>query len=374
MTHGDDPRPGAGVPRRCRRARASRPGPREHFRAAEVVSSDALRAVVGSGEHDLDASADAFALLDAIVAARVGRGLTVVVDTLGHGARAAARASVRSPRRRDCRPSPSSSTPTRAECRARNRARDRPVPATVLDAQLARMREVAGRARRPRAGTSYIGRASSAASRRSSPLHSPGARTARGSAGASRPSELGFVLQLSSFPWGEDPIGLAGRRSSTPQRTAGFEGIALMDHLIQIPQVGRAWDPLPEPFVTLGALAGLAARTGRPLRLGTLVTPVTFRQPGVVAKAVATLDVLSRRRRVLRDRRGLVGARARGVRRCAAAGARADGRSSATAIETLRALWSPGTKAYAGERVDAARDDALPAAGLRRADHRRRWR
>ena len=42
-----------------------------------------------------------------------------------------------------------------------------------------------------------------------------------------------------------------------------------MDHLIQIPQVGTAWEPIPEPWVTLGLLAGLDTR----LRLGTLVTP-----------------------------------------------------------------------------------------------------
>jgi predicted kinase len=44
-----------------------------HYRPAEVVSSDQLRAVVGSGERDLDASADAFSLLDQIVAARTRR-------------------------------------------------------------------------------------------------------------------------------------------------------------------------------------------------------------------------------------------------------------------------------------------------------------
>src|SRR6201986_5538896 len=55
----------------------------EHYRPDEVVSSDRLRALVGSGEHDLDASADAFALLDHIVAARLRRGLTTVIDTLG---------------------------------------------------------------------------------------------------------------------------------------------------------------------------------------------------------------------------------------------------------------------------------------------------
>ena len=54
-----------------------------HYRAQEVVSSDDLRGVVGSGPHDLDASADAFGVLETVVAARLGRGLTTVVDTLG---------------------------------------------------------------------------------------------------------------------------------------------------------------------------------------------------------------------------------------------------------------------------------------------------
>ena len=59
---------------------------------------------------------------------------------------------------------------------------------------------------------------------------------------------------------------------------AGFAGLALMDHLIQIPQVGRAWEPLPEPFTVLGLLAGAAPG------LGTLVSPVTYRPAGVLAK------------------------------------------------------------------------------------------
>ena len=59
----------------------------ERYRPDEVVSSDRLRSLVGSSEHDLDASADAFAVLDQIVAARLRRGLTAVVDTLGLDAR-----------------------------------------------------------------------------------------------------------------------------------------------------------------------------------------------------------------------------------------------------------------------------------------------
>ena len=62
-----------------------------------------------------------------------------------------------------------------------------------------------------------------------------------------------------------------------------------MDHLIQIPQVDSAWQPIPEPWVTLGLVAGLDTR----LALGTLVTPVTFRPAGVTAKAAATLDALT---------------------------------------------------------------------------------
>src|SRR3954469_789969 len=56
---------------------------KDRYRAAEIVSSDHLRGLVGSGRHDLDASTEAFALLDLIVAGRLRRGLTTVVDTLG---------------------------------------------------------------------------------------------------------------------------------------------------------------------------------------------------------------------------------------------------------------------------------------------------
>ena len=62
-----------------------------------------------------------------------------------------------------------------------------------------------------------------------------------------------------------------------------------MDHMVQIPQVGRRWEDLPESWTTL---AWLAART-RTIRLGTLVTGVTLRNPAHLAKIVATLDVLS---------------------------------------------------------------------------------
>src|SRR3954451_22774110 len=107
----------------------------EHFRPEQVVSSDRLRAVVGENEHDLAASADAFAVLEQIVAARVGRRLTTVIDTLGldpdrrRGWRAlAARHGVHTVA--------VTFTVPAAECRRRNSLRERKIPASVLTGQL----------------------------------------------------------------------------------------------------------------------------------------------------------------------------------------------------------------------------------------------
>ena len=114
-----------------------------------------------------------------------------------------------------------------------------------------------------------------------------------------------------------------------------------MDHLIQIPQVGREWEDLPEPFVTLGLLAGAAPG----LQLGTLVSPLSLRSPGVLAKAVATLDVLSGGRAFCGVGAGWWG------REHAAYGlpfpsAAERLRLLETGIVTMRALWAPGTGGY----------------------------
>ena len=112
-----------------------------HYRAEEIVSADQLRGVVGSGPADLDASTDAFALLDSIVAARAGRGLTVVVDTLGLDRDR--RSGYLALARRVGLPAVVVSLDTPATvARERNALRDRPVPARVLAGQQQRMRAV----------------------------------------------------------------------------------------------------------------------------------------------------------------------------------------------------------------------------------------
>ena len=77
--------------------------------------------------------------------------------------------------------------------------------------------------------------------------------------------------------------------SPGPPSRPGFAAIAVMDHLLQIPQVGRVWDPIPEAYVTLGFLAGVTERVD----LGALVTPVTFRSAPLLAKILASLDAVS---------------------------------------------------------------------------------
>ena len=70
---------------------------------------------------------------------------------------------------------------------------------------------------------------------------------------------------------------------------AGYDSIWVMDHHFQIPMVGEVNLDMLEAYTTLGYIAGQTKRVG----LGTMVTGVTYRHPGILAKQVSTLDVLS---------------------------------------------------------------------------------
>src|SRR5207248_7857209 len=76
--------------------------------------------------------------------------------------------------------------------------------------------------------------------------------------------------------------------------SAGFELVTVMDHFYQITGVGKEEEPMLEGYT---ALAALARETSR-VRLGTLVTGVTYRNPALVAKMLTTLDVISKGRAI----------------------------------------------------------------------------
>lgn len=256
----------------------------EHFPGEAIVSSDRLRAVVGSGEDDITASTDAFALLDQIVAARLGRRLTTVIDTLGLDAER--RLAWLELARRNGIPcvAVAFDTPA-AECRERNRNRAKRIPVDVLAAQLRTWREV--RDTLPTEGYDEI--------LAPQPVRTVPEAFVASSAAAARqldqPTGLRFGLHLSAYTFSGGTAETAARlrEIADAAEDAGFDAIYVMDHFRQIPQVGRAWEHFLESYT---ALAYLAACTSR-VRLGTLVTGITYRNVGHLGKIIATLDVLS---------------------------------------------------------------------------------
>ena len=107
-----------------------------------------------------------------------------------------------------------------------------------------------------------------------------------------------FGLQIPNFTFADVPdremfehvadLAVAGEQ-------AGFESVWVMDHFWQLPPLGGPTQPMLEAYTLLG---GLAARTRR-VKLGTLVTGVTYRNPALLAKMATTLDIVSSGRAML---------------------------------------------------------------------------
>jgi F420-dependent oxidoreductase-like protein len=104
-------------------------------------------------------------------------------------------------------------------------------------------------------------------------------------------SDVRIGLQIPDFS-GAGSAQQLGRQLAAVARTAddaGFDSIAVMDHFFQISMIGPPEQDMLEAYTTLGYLAGCTSRA----RLLTLVTGAVYRYPGVLAKIVTTLDVLS---------------------------------------------------------------------------------
>jgi F420-dependent oxidoreductase-like protein len=120
--------------------------------------------------------------------------------------------------------------------------------------------------------------------------------------------ELGIHIIAFTVPDGPKGIARELRAAGAAAEAAGASHLSVMDHWFQMEMLG-AEDPMLEGYSTL---AYLAAHTEN-IRLGLLVTGVTYRHPGLLAKTVTTLDVLSEGRAELgigaawyeREHRGL---------------------------------------------------------------------
>jgi F420-dependent oxidoreductase-like protein len=98
-------------------------------------------------------------------------------------------------------------------------------------------------------------------------------------------------LHISDFTWDGGAAELRFKLGEIAQRAeaAGVDRISVMDHVWQIGHLGPPEHEMLEAYTALG---WLAAKTNR-VKLLTVVTAVVYRDPGLLAKAVTTLDVLS---------------------------------------------------------------------------------
>ena len=206
------------------------------------------------------------------------------------------------------------------------------------------------RSSRPRASRASTPRGPSSSCRPRSWPRPAAAPRARQTA----PLALEFGLQISRFGWDRRTARRRWPRSrARPRRPASR--LWVMDHVVQIPQVGREWEDMLESHTTLGYLAGVTAR----IRLGTLVTGITHRNIPHLAKLVATLDVAVRRPRAMRDRRGLARARAPlygwEFPPLAERFARLE-----DALELLPLMWGTGSPPYEGRTISVPEATCYP--------------
>jgi F420-dependent oxidoreductase-like protein len=98
-------------------------------------------------------------------------------------------------------------------------------------------------------------------------------------------------LQIPSFTWPGWPSQIGPKLAEIGRVAdqAGFASLWVMDHFFQIRGVGKIDEPMLESYSTLSYLAAVTHHA----RLGTMVTGVVYRHPGILVKTVTTLDVLS---------------------------------------------------------------------------------
>jgi F420-dependent oxidoreductase-like protein len=101
--------------------------------------------------------------------------------------------------------------------------------------------------------------------------------------------KIGLNIPDFTWPGGATKMGSTLAQIARTADQTGFESIWVMDHFWQIRMNGPAEHDMLEGYSALAFMAALTSRA----RLGTMVTGAVYRYPGVLAKTVTTLDVLS---------------------------------------------------------------------------------
>jgi F420-dependent oxidoreductase-like protein len=101
--------------------------------------------------------------------------------------------------------------------------------------------------------------------------------------------ELGIHFANFTLPGGSAALGPTLAATARAAEDGGCSSFTLMDHWFQMEEFANAQDPMLEGYTSLGFLAGQT----QTMTLSLLVTGVTYRHPGLLAKIVTTLDILS---------------------------------------------------------------------------------
>ncbi len=333
----------------------------EVFPSGAVVSTDAMRALVGEGEADQRANRDMFPVFDSVLTARVKRKLTTVVDSTALEAdRRAIYLELAS--RYDVPTAAVVFRATLTTCLDRNSRRDRRVPNDVVRAQVLASQSVTSESLLAEGFDRVIeieikGEVKIEGAQTARPVRVVPAPFIGDAVEPSRVAPIAVELAISRFNWPGGNAEMRARLTDIVQTAeeVGVSGIWLMDHYRQIPQVGQPWEDLPELISTLGFLTGVT----RKVRLGSLVASISARTIPQLARSMASLDVLSGGRIVCGLGAGWFEAEA------VAVGCPLPSRSTRYELleDALRALplfWGKGTPSFSGHHIEIAEAMSYP--------------